>query len=250
MNIQTLFWNADLKDMQRGYFYDSKTGAYTCLICGQLMEKDQVYPYKDNFYNAHKRMELHIEEVHGGVFDFMMSLNKSYTSLSDSQKNVLTLMHQGQSDLEIAKELGITSSTIRNYRFKFKEKEKQAKVLLSIFANLGNDTAKDPNPVITPHLGATQVDDRYNITEKDTIKTLENYFDSNGALLTFPSKEKKKIIILREITKNFKPNQEYSEKEINRVLERIYDDYVLIRRYLIQYGFLDRKNDGQLYWVK
>jgi len=79
---------------------------------------------------------------------------------------------------------------------------------------------------------------------------LENYFDTTGALLNFPSKEKKKIIILREIAKNFKAQTEYSEKEINRILTRIYDDYVLIRRYLIQYGFLDRKNDGASYWVK
>ncbi len=250
MDIQTLFWNAELKDMQRGFFFDKDTKSYTCLICGESTEKGQVYPYSNNFYTAYKRMELHIEEAHTSVFDYMMSLNKSYTSLSDSQKNVLILMHQGLNDQEIAKELGITKSTIRNYRFKFKEKEKQAKVLLSIFANLTNETSKDPNPVVTPHLGATQIDDRYNITEKDTIKTLENYFDSNGGLINFPSKEKKKIIVLREIAKNFKPNLQYSEKEINRILQRIFDDYVLIRRYLIQYGFLDRKNDGQLYWVK
>lgn len=250
MDIQTLFWNSDLSDMTRGFTYNKETSIYTCLICGVTFEKDIIYPYADQFFNAHKMVKQHIVDVHGGVFSFMMSLNKSYTSLSENQSQVLQLMHQGLSDQEIASELGITSSTIRNYRFKFKEKEKQAKVFLSIMANLRENSKEDANPVIIPHLGATQVDDRYNITEKDTIKTLENYFDPHGALLTFPSKEKKKIIILREIAKNFKSNQEYSEKEINRILQRIYDDYVLVRRYLIQYGFLDRKNDGATYWVK
>lgn len=74
--------------------------------------------------------------------------------------------------------------------------------------------------------------------------------DENGALHTFPAKEKKKIIILREIATNFKSGEIYTEKEINRVLKRIYDDYVLIRRYLIEYGFLDRNTNGTGYWVK
>ena len=30
----------------------------------------------------------------------------------------------------------------------------------------------------------------------------------------------------------------------------MYEDYVHIRRYLIEYGFLDRKADGSAYWVK
>jgi hypothetical protein len=30
----------------------------------------------------------------------------------------------------------------------------------------------------------------------------------------------------------------------------VYDDYVTVRRYLIEYGFLDRKDDGSQYWLK
>ena len=51
-------------------------------------------------------------------------------------------------------------------------------------------------------------------------------------------------------SKNFSVGKKYSEKEINRVLKRIYEDYVTIRRALIQYGFLDRSKDCSEYWVK
>ena len=75
--------------------------------------------------------------------------------------------------------------------------------------------------------------------------------DENGALLQFPAREKKKIIVLREIVKNFKADREYSEKEVNRILERIYArDYPTVRRYLIEYGFMDRSKDGSVYRVK
>ena len=62
-------------------------------------------------------------------------------------------------------------------------------------------------------------------------------------------KEKKKYILLTFIIEKFDKNKIYSEKEINEVLEPIYEDYAFVRRYLIDYRFLLRKNDGSEYWV-
>ena len=59
--------------------------------------------------------------------------------------------------------------------------------------------------------------------------------------------EKKKIIVLYEIMKNFNPNQAYSEKEVNGVLARIYPDYAALRRALIEYRFMERTPDGSVY---
>lgn len=248
MDLQTLFWNADIDDLTKGYLPYGP--GYICLICGEIVDKDQVYPVSGQYYTAKKMIEHHIKEVHGSMFHHMLTLNKTYTSLSDNQNQVLSLMSQGLADKEIAKSLSITESTIRNYRFKFKEKEKQAKVFLSMMTHLKNQDSMPVDQLITPHKGATQLDDRYNITEKDVKNTLAHHMNESGGLINFPAKEKKKIIVLREIAKNFTEGKFYSEKEINRLLERIYDDYALIRRYLIQYGFLDRHTDGKGYWVK
>lgn len=56
------------------------------------------------------------------------------------------------------------------------------------------------------HQTATMIDDRYNITDEERVKTIKAYMNETGAINQFPSKEKKKIIILREIMKNFKSN--------------------------------------------
>lgn len=100
------------------------------------------------------------------------------------------------------------------------------------------------------HQTATMIDDRYNITDDEREKAIKAYMNEHGALLQFPAKEKKKIIILREIMKNFKQGQDYQEKEVNRTLERIYYDYATIRRALIEYGFFDRSEDCSVYRVK
>lgn len=94
------------------------------------------------------------------------------------------------------------------------------------------------------------VTDRYNITDKEREKTIKTYIDENGAIKQFPAREKKKIIILGEIRKNFIRNKEYSENEVNIILKRIYEDYTTIRRALIEYGFLDRSVDCSIYRVK
>jgi hypothetical protein len=39
----------------------------------------------------------------------------------------------------------------------------------------------------------------------------------------------------------FVRGRRYSERDVNELLAGAFDDYVTIRRYLIDYGFLDRK---------
>ncbi|MFJ3390803.1 DUF2087 domain-containing protein [Lysinibacillus sp. NPDC086135] len=71
-----------------------------------------------------------------------------------------------------------------------------------------------------------------------------------ASIESFPSKEKRKIILRQYIVTKFEVGRKYNEKEIVSFLKPIYSDYVSIRRYLIQYGFLDRSDDCIMYWVK
>ena len=101
------------------------------------------------------------------------------------------------------------------------------------------------------HQTATMIDDRYNITDDEREKAIKAYMNEHGALLQFPAKEKKKIILLGEIIKQFERQVEYTEKEVNDVLKRIYAiDYPTIRRALIEYGFMERTMDCTKYHVK
>ncbi|WDV47996.1 DUF2087 domain-containing protein [Clostridiaceae bacterium M8S5] len=249
MENETMFWDASIHDLKKGYIYDESTALYTCIFCGYKLECGVIHKYNDTLMTSEKRMKLHIQENHGGSFNYLINLNKKLTGLTQNQQEVITCFYKNKTDKEIAKELGITESTIRNYRFKLREKEKQSKILLSIMQLL-NEKSSKKEEYINIHQTATMVDDRYCITEDENQKILKRYFTDEGYLKTLPSKEKRKIIVLRKVAKLFKPDVHYTEKEVNRVLERIHEDHVILRRYLIEYGFLDRKNDCSIYWLK
>lgn len=249
MKHNDLFWDATLDELTQGYVYDEQTEQYTCLICGKEAEKGQIYQLEEGFFEAEKFLKKHIVLSHNSMFDYLLNMNKKYTGLTDHQKELLNFFHEGYSDKDITTELGGSSATIRNHRFKLKEKEKQAKIFLAIMMLLNKKDTGQKN--ITIHKGATMVDERYDITEQERDKVLKTYFDeSQEKLSTLPSKEKRKIIVLQKITSKFEIGKKYTEKEINDILKNIYEDFVTIRRYLIEYGFLDRNKDGSAYWVK
>lgn len=239
-------WQASQTEICQGYVYHGESEQFVCLVCGHRTESGVVYPDGDRYLDAEKAMKRHIINDHGGMMTILLGLGKSHTGLSENQIEVMRRLHQGMSDREVAKDLMLTESTIRNYRFKFREREKQAKVFMAIMRLLG----EEGTAAVPVHLGATMVDDRYDIREDERDRILSRYFDPQGRLIDFPAKQKRKIIILSSIAGHFKTGREYSEKEVNRLLERIYDDYVTLRRYLIEYGYLDRSRDGRSYWVK
>lgn len=253
-NLSQLFWQASIEEIVQGYIYDKEKEEFICLICGGAFVKGKIYKDNEGYYEAEKYTRIHIVKEHKSMFDYLLNLNKKLTGLTDHQKTLLGLFYNGYTDAEVVKELGGGStSTIRNHRFTLREKEKQAKLFLAIMKLLElRDQGKGKDEFIPIHRGATVIDERYAITEEENEKILNTYFKNGleGPLSSFPvKKEKRKIAILRHIVKRFDIGVNYTEKEINEVLKSIYGDYVLIRRYLIEYGFLDREKDGSKYWV-
>ncbi len=250
MDIADIFWNASLEELKRGYIIEKDT--FICLLCGEKVEKGIVYPYENRLYEAERFMRVHIESAHGSVFDYLIGMDKKLTGLTDHQKSLLRLFYQGKPDSEIQQELGIGStSTIRHHRFALKEKERQAKTFLAMMELLKEKDEYAP-AFLPVHKTARMVDDRYNITKEEQKKIILKYFPdgTNHSLVKFPPKEKQRLVVLQEIAKRLEIDHIYDEKELNEILKGAYDDYVLIRRYLIEYGFIDRKPDGSQYWLK
>lgn len=221
--------------------YIDEVESYRCAYCGERFEKERIYPYEDKFYTGKWMMTKHLEK-HDLVAE-ILKLPRNATGLTEVLETLIPLMYQGKKDQEIAEILKISPSTVRNHRFRLREKEKQARLFIILMEHLEMKT----EDLVTPHRGATVLDDRYQITKEEEEKVLQVHMTDEGGIKSFPAKEKKKIIILRKITGHFKVGTKYSEKEVNRILMRIYDDHVLLRRYLIEYGFLDRTPDGSIY---
>lgn len=85
----------------------------------------------------------------------------------------------------------------------------------------------------------------------DYIAELSNYLDEEGMLTLFPAKKKYKILSLMYLAGKFKPGVSYTEKEVNEIIEQnhTFGDKWLLRRELIDRGFLKRFTDGSKYWM-
>jgi hypothetical protein len=65
-----------------------------------------------------------------------------------------------------------------------------------------------------------------------------------------PAKRKKLLVILRWLASLFQADRLYSEAEVNAVLKAVYEeDYVSLRRELVDYGYLRRERGGGKYWL-
>ncbi|MED4781804.1 DUF2087 domain-containing protein [Brevibacillus choshinensis] len=252
MSLTDQFWNASFEELRLGY--SEQEHDYLCLLCGETVEKGIIYSADGLLYEAAKYMRHHIEADHGSVFEHLSQLDKRITGLSDHQNSLMRLFYQGMSDLDVQKELGIGSaSTIRNHRFALKEKERQAKVFLVMMELMKGTGKKAVHASPTPSASGKKRDAELTVSPTEYAEITKKYFPEGtlGALNTIPRKHKHRLVVLEEIAKRFDPAQVYSEKEVNAILEGTYEeDYVSVRRYLIDYSFLGRNPDGSQYWVK
>jgi len=241
--------NATLEEIERGYH--ERNGAFVCLHCGKIFERGEVFEIGGRFFEASRAVCLHVEHAHADRFYELLNGNDKYLSLTDRQKELFSLFYGGVSDGEIAKKLGVSASTVRHQKFVFRERAKAAKLYLSVW-NMAENNLSGQARLMPVHKGATMVDDRYNITEEEYNKILGNVFDSLEPLKlkVFSPKEKKKIAALRKISEQFEPGRQYTEKEVNAILEPIFPDYATLRRYLVEYGFMARQRDCSAYWRK
>jgi DNA-binding transcriptional ArsR family regulator len=90
---------------------------------------------------------------------------------------------------------------------------------------------------------ATLVDD----TSQDAWeqKVLQTFLDG-GRIKELPSRHKKRLVVLTWLANQFEMDVRYSEKEMNERLKQYNPDYASLRRYLIDYKFMQREKG--IYW--
>ena len=71
----------------------------------------------------------------------------------------------------------------------------------------------------------------------------------NGKLRQIPAKRKKLMAVLRWLALQFEFDRDYTEQEVNALIQNCHEDFASLRREMIDYKFLARASDGSRYWL-
>lgn len=94
------------------------------------------------------------------------------------------------------------------------------------------------------------------ISKSDFINRL-NKLCGKSDLIQFPKNHTDRFVLLESIALTFKPQKKYSEKSINETVaewienmaKESYLDHVTLRRYLVDFGLIERDPAGHQYHV-
>ncbi len=243
MNTESL----SIDDFARGFAIAGDS--YACLYCSESFEEGRVYKAQDGLVLARRAAEAHVACKHGGPFLALAGLGAA--GLPETQERVLRLRYEGLGDQEIAAELGGKAvSTVRNHRLALRRREVEARAFLAL-ARLVEEKREARSGAVAYPEGLTVSDERTKVTpdEAEAIEAKYLRAGREGAfsLVSWPRKQKEKLVLLLRISRMFEHGRGYSEREVNAVLQPIWADYAELRRYLIEYGFLSRKPDCSEY---
>jgi hypothetical protein len=77
---------------------------------------------------------------------------------------------------------------------------------------------------------------------------IDQFFRPDGTLIRIPVKLHKKLAVLRHIASELSSNAKYPEKQLNEIIAKFHPDTAALRRYMIEYGILER-DGASVYWV-
>ncbi len=78
---------------------------------------------------------------------------------------------------------------------------------------------------------------------------VNNYLDADGKIFVLPRKKTNRIELYKYLMEKFEDGRVYSEKEVNDIIfeNHSFNDTCLLRRELVEYGFLYRNDNGACY---
>lgn len=107
-----------------------------------------------------------------------------------------------------------------------------------------------PVPAVPPPVSPTAKPPQAHLllTAKERTALVAKHMPE-GRLETFPLKEKARVAVIEHIAGFFRSDRVYSEREVDALLKGLATDHAKARRYLVDYGFLNRTPDGSRYWT-
>jgi hypothetical protein len=75
---------------------------------------------------------------------------------------------------------------------------------------------------------------------------LRHFLSDEGHLTRMPAAAGKRRLVLDFVAQRFEPGRVYPERDVNFMLGQFYRDYAALRRYLVDEGLLERRDN--FYW--
>lgn len=153
---------------------------------------------------------------------------------------IINILAEGDSYVElIASKLELTPATVCYHLKKMEAagmvhcSRSQFYIIYSLNSDIFDHTLRDI--LIT---GDSTVD-KEAAYEREVISAFFKY----GRLTRLPAQRKKQEIVLREISRRFVPDTDYSEKEVNAIILEVFDDFCTVRREMIGCGLMTRRHE-------
>ena len=79
---------------------------------------------------------------------------------------------------------------------------------------------------------------------------VERFLDDKGRVSTWPRKQAAKELVLAHLANAFVHGRDYTEGEVNATISRhhTFGDFFLLRREMVDRGYLAREPNGSRYW--
>ena len=75
--------------------------------------------------------------------------------------------------------------------------------------------------------------------DRETARIIENFFDGDR-LTSMPARQQQRLVVLAHLASGFERDRDYPEREVNDILRRADPDVAMLRRALVDYGFMTR----------
>jgi hypothetical protein len=89
-----------------------------------------------------------------------------------------------------------------------------------------------------------------NLERLAKYRPVRRYILPSGWIIQYPRRLKPKTMILEYIMSTFSAGAVLQAEEINKHLRFFHPDYALLRRELVDFGYMERTKDGRVYTVK
>jgi hypothetical protein len=83
-------------------------------------------------------------------------------------------------------------------------------------------------------------------------RELRPFMDDQGRVARWPAKQKVQRLVVDYLARRFEPGRDYAEKDVNFLLMdwHGFSDWALLRRLLVDWGYLERERDGSRYRLR